>query len=43
MKVGIIGGGITGLTSALALQKLNISAVIYERANDFQKTGVKPF
>lgn len=39
MKVGIIGGGITGLTTALALQKLNISSVVYEQAIELPEIG----
>jgi 2-polyprenyl-6-methoxyphenol hydroxylase-like FAD-dependent oxidoreductase len=32
MKIAIIGGGITGMTTALCLQKRGISCTIYERA-----------
>lgn len=39
MKIGIIGGGITGLTTALALQKLGISSVVYEQAKGFNEVG----
>lgn len=31
MQIGIIGGGITGLSTALALQKFGFSSVIFER------------
>ena len=39
MKVGIIGGGITGLTTALALWKLGISSVVYEQASELNEVG----
>lgn len=39
MKISIIGGGITGLTTALALQKLNIEAKVYERAESLNEIG----
>lgn len=39
MKVGIIGGGITGLTTALALNKLGIKSVVYEQAKDLNEIG----
>ncbi|MEQ8303907.1 MAG: FAD-dependent monooxygenase [Cyclobacteriaceae bacterium] len=39
MKVGIIGGGITGLTTALALQKLGIQSVVYEQAKEINAIG----
>ena len=39
MKVGIIGGGITGLTTALALKKLGISSVVYEQAKELNEVG----
>ncbi len=32
MKIAIIGGGITGMTTALCLQKRGISCTVYERA-----------
>lgn len=41
MKIGIIGGGITGLTTALALQKLGISSVVYEQAVDLNEVGAR--
>jgi 2-polyprenyl-6-methoxyphenol hydroxylase-like FAD-dependent oxidoreductase len=39
MKIGIIGGGITGLTTALSLQKLGLSSVVYEQAKDLNEVG----
>ncbi|MTB52362.1 FAD-dependent monooxygenase [Lewinella sp. W8] len=39
MKVGIIGGGITGLTTALALRKRGIEAVVYEQAASLNEIG----
>jgi len=39
MKVGIIGGGITGLTTALALQKFGIRVAVYEQAKELNEIG----
>jgi len=39
MKIGIIGGGITGLTTALALHQSGISSVVYEQANELNEVG----
>ncbi|MBS1681379.1 MAG: FAD-dependent monooxygenase [Bacteroidetes bacterium] len=39
MKIAIIGGGITGLTTALALNKLGISCNVYERASALNEVG----
>ena len=39
MKIGIIGGGISGLTTALALHKLGIQSVVYEQANELNEVG----
>lgn len=39
MKIGIIGGGITGLTTALALHKSRIPSVVFEQANDLNAVG----
>lgn len=39
MKISIIGGGITGITTALALHKLGISCKVYERAPEFKFVG----
>ncbi len=39
MLVGIIGGGITGLTTALALRKFGFSSVVFEEAKEFKPVG----
>lgn len=39
IEVAIIGGGITGLTLALGLQKRNINFHIYERAQSLREIG----
>ena len=39
MKIGIIGGGISGLTTALALHKWGIQSVVYEQANELNEVG----
>lgn len=39
MKIGIIGGGITGLTAALALRKSGITSVVYEQAVELNEIG----
>lgn len=39
MKVGIIGGGITGLTTALSLHKLGIQSVVFEQAKELNEIG----
>lgn len=39
MKIAIIGGGITGLTTGLALQKLGIESAIYEQAPALNEVG----
>lgn len=39
MKATIIGGGITGLTTALALNKTGVRCKIYERAPDLKPAG----
>ncbi len=39
MKVGIIGGGITGLSTALALHKLGIQTVVFEQAKALNEIG----
>ncbi len=40
MKIGIIGGGITGLTTAIALQKSGIeSVVVFEQAKEMSEVG----
>ncbi len=39
MTVGIIGGGITGLTTALALHKFGLSSVVFEQAKELNEVG----
>ena len=39
MNVGIIGGGITGLTTALALQKFGLSSIVFEQARQLNEVG----
>lgn len=39
MKISIIGGGITGLTTALALHKLGITSTVYEQAEQLNEIG----
>lgn len=39
MKIGIIGGGITGLTTALSLHKFGIKSVVYEQAKELNEIG----
>ena len=39
MEVSIIGGGITGLTTALALQKVGIESTVYEQAQTLNEIG----
>ncbi len=39
MDISIIGGGITGLTTALALQKMGIQATVYERTPALAEVG----
>jgi 2-polyprenyl-6-methoxyphenol hydroxylase-like FAD-dependent oxidoreductase len=39
MKIVIIGGGITGLTTALTLQKLGFSCQVYEKAPELKAVG----
>ena len=39
MKISIIGGGITGLTTALALNKLGYSSTVFERSDQFNEIG----
>jgi 2-polyprenyl-6-methoxyphenol hydroxylase-like FAD-dependent oxidoreductase len=39
MKIAIIGSGITGLTTALALNKLGITCDVYERAAELNEVG----
>jgi len=39
MEILIVGGGITGLTTALALRKMGFSAQVYERTSAFEAVG----
>jgi len=39
MNIAIIGGGITGLTTALALHKMGMQATVYERAPELNEVG----
>src|SRR5687768_8538399 len=39
MKTGIIGAGIAGLTTAIALRRAGISSVIYEAAPELKPVG----
>jgi 2-polyprenyl-6-methoxyphenol hydroxylase-like FAD-dependent oxidoreductase len=39
MKIGIIGGGTAGLTTALALQKAGVSFHLFEQAESFREVG----
>ncbi|NQZ77061.1 MAG: FAD-dependent oxidoreductase, partial [Ekhidna sp.] len=39
MKVAIVGGGITGLTTALALKKRGIQSTVYEQAHEINEVG----
>lgn len=39
MDISIIGGGITGLTTAIALQKVGLSSHVYEQASDINEIG----
>lgn len=39
MKIIILGGGIAGLTTAIALQKIGIEALVYEAAPEIKAAG----
>ena len=39
VRIAIIGGGIGGLTTAIALQKLGINCSVYERSSEFKEVG----
>lgn len=39
IKVSIIGGGIAGLTTAIALQQKGIQANVYEAASEVRPVG----
>tara|TARA_B110000503_G_C7074880_1_gene382471 strand:- start:430 stop:555 length:126 start_codon:yes stop_codon:yes gene_type:complete len=36
LKVGIVGAGIGGLTAAIALQKIGMTVIVYEQAEQKQ-------
>jgi 2-polyprenyl-6-methoxyphenol hydroxylase-like FAD-dependent oxidoreductase len=38
-KIGIIGGGIGGIATALALRQVGVDAVVYEKAPQLQEVG----
>jgi 2-polyprenyl-6-methoxyphenol hydroxylase-like FAD-dependent oxidoreductase len=39
MRITIIGGGIAGLTTALALNKLGFQCEVFERAKELNEVG----
>lgn len=39
MLIGIIGGGITGLSTALALQKTGFSPVVFVQLKELKEVG----
>lgn len=39
MEISIIGGGITGLTTALALHKVGLTSTVYEQAPELNEIG----
>ncbi|MSQ20482.1 MAG: FAD-binding protein [Betaproteobacteria bacterium] len=39
LRVGIVGGGIGGLTAAIALRKIGQEVVVYEQARQFSRVG----
>ncbi len=39
LEIAIIGGGIGGLTTAIALRKRGFSPVLYERASELKPLG----
>ena len=40
VNIGIIGGGIGGVATAVALHQVGIDAVVYERAPKLREAGV---
>ena len=38
-SIGIVGGGIGGVATALALRQVGIDAVVYERASQLAEVG----
>ncbi len=39
LRIGIVGAGIGGLSAALALQRLNLTPVVFEQASRFGRVG----
>ena len=39
MEIAIIGGGITGLTTALSLKKVGLNCTVYEKATELNEIG----
>jgi 2-polyprenyl-6-methoxyphenol hydroxylase-like FAD-dependent oxidoreductase len=39
MKISVIGGGITGLTTALALRQVGLNATVYEQSESLNEIG----
>ena len=39
MKAIVVGGGIGGLTAAIALRRIGIEAVVFERAGELREIG----
>ena len=39
MRIIIIGGGIGGLTTAIALSKIGVDVQVYERAPELREVG----
>ncbi|WP_241498943.1 FAD-dependent monooxygenase [Rufibacter ruber] len=39
MKIGIVGGGISGLTTAIALQQIGLEATVFDAAPKFEPVG----
>ncbi len=39
LRIGIVGGGIGGLATAIALGRKGVAAYVYERANDLTEVG----
>ena len=39
MRAIVVGGGIGGLTAAIALQRIGVEVVVFERADELQEIG----